>query len=197
MDDVIRLRLFPFSVRDKPQLWLTSLPNESIIKWDQLKQAFLHKYFSPHKTAKFRNEITTFKQSGSETIYSAWKRFKELQRQCLHHGLPEWMISQIFYNGLMDENRNIVNAASGGKWMDKTAREAITLLEELASQGYMGDETTMAKAKGVLELDTINMLNAKVDALTKMVSKSQINSLKSTNIFCEICGDLIHILNVL
>ena len=39
----------------------------------------------------------------------------------------------------------------------------------------MGDETTMEKAKGVLELDTINMLNAKVDALTKMVSKSQIN----------------------
>ena len=48
--------------------------------------------------------------------------------------------------------RNIVNAASGGKWMDKTAREAITLLEELASQGYMGEETIMAKARGVLEL---------------------------------------------
>ena len=45
------------------------------------------------------------------------------------------MIPQIFYNGLMDENRNIVNAAFGGKWMDKMAREAVTLLEELASQG--------------------------------------------------------------
>ena len=29
-DDAIRLRLFPFSVRDKAQLWLASLPNESI-----------------------------------------------------------------------------------------------------------------------------------------------------------------------
>ena len=75
----------------------------------------------------------------------------------------------------MDENRNIINAASDEKWMDKTAREAITLLEELTLQGYMGEETTMAKAKGVLELDTINLLNAKVDALTKLVSKSQIN----------------------
>ena len=52
----------------------------------------------------------------------------------------------------------------------------------------MGDETTMVKAKGVLELDTINMLNAKVDALTKLVSKSQINSLESTNVVCETCG---------
>ena len=76
----------------------------------------------------------------------------------------------------------------GGKWMDKMAREAVTLLEELASQGYMGDETTMVKAKGVLELDTINILNAKVDALTKMVSKSQINSLQSTNVVCETYG---------
>ena len=72
----------------------------------------------------------------------------------------------------MDENRNIINAASGGKWMEKMVREAITLLEELASQGYMGKETTMGKARGDLELDTIKMLNAKVDALTKLVSNS-------------------------
>ena len=56
--------------------------------------------------------------------------------------------------------------------MDKTVREAVTLLEELTSQGYMGKETTIVKAKGVLELDTINLLNAKVDVLTKLVSKS-------------------------
>ena len=43
------------------------------------------------------------------------------------------MIPQIFYNGLMDENKNIVNATAGGKWMDKMAREAVTFLEELAS----------------------------------------------------------------
>ena len=92
------------------------------------------------------------------------------------------MIPQIFYNGLTDKNRNIVNAASGGKWMDKTAREVVTLLEELTSQGYMGDETTMAKARGVLKLDTIKMLNAKVDALTKLVSNSQINSLEYANV---------------
>ena len=34
MDDAIRLKLFPFLVRDKAQLWLASLPNESIITWE-------------------------------------------------------------------------------------------------------------------------------------------------------------------
>ena len=94
----------------------------------------------------------------------------------------------------MDDNRNIVNVASSEKWMDKMAREVVTLLEELASQGYMGEGTTMAKAKGVLELDTINLLNAKVDALTKLVSKSQINSLE---FFVRLVEDLIHILNAI
>ena len=62
------------------------------------------------------------------------------------------------------------------------------MLEELASQGHISEETTMAKAKGVLELDTIKMLNAKVDALTNLVSKSQVNSLECTNVVCETCG---------
>ena len=98
------------------------------------------------------------------------------------------MIPQIFYNGLTDENQNIVNVASSGKWMDKMAREAIIPLEELTSQGYMGDEPTMAKAGRVLELDTINFLSAKVDALTKLVSKSQINFIYNTNIAYELYG---------
>ena len=33
-DDAIRLRLFPFSARDKAQLWLASLPSELITTWD-------------------------------------------------------------------------------------------------------------------------------------------------------------------
>ena len=80
------------------------------------------------------------------------------------------MIPQIFYNGLNDEDRSIVNAASSGKWLTKTPLEAITLLEELASKGYMSDDNTLAKERGVLELDSINLLSAKVDALTKLVS---------------------------
>ena len=33
-DDAIRLILFPFLIRDKAQLWLASLPSESITIWD-------------------------------------------------------------------------------------------------------------------------------------------------------------------
>ena len=46
----------------------------------------------------------------------------------------------------------------------------------------------MAKATVVLELDTIKILNANVDALTNLISRNQINSLESTNVICESCG---------
>ena len=187
-DDAIRLRLFPFSVRDKAQIWLSSLPTNSITTWDQFKQAFLHKYFPPHKTARLRSDINTFKKAPHETLYTAWERFKELQRQYPHHGLPDWMIPQIFYNGLIDDDRNIINAAAGGKWINKTAVEPTTMLEELAIQSFMEDETSISKGKSVFELDSINIMNAKVDVLTKLISKAQINAVGTSQISCELCG---------
>ena len=39
-----------------------------------------------------------------------------------------------------------------------------------------------------MELDTINLLSAKIDALTKLVSKSQVNSIDNANISCELYG---------
>ena len=35
-DDAIRLRLFPFSLRDKAKSWLNSLPANTITTWDNL-----------------------------------------------------------------------------------------------------------------------------------------------------------------
>ena len=55
----------------------------------------------------------------------------------------------------------------------------------------------MAKARVVLELHTINLLSAKVDALTKLVSKSQVNSIDNANVACELLEDRIHILNAI
>ena len=70
-DDAIRLRLFPFSLWDKAKNWLHSLPAGSITTWDVLAQKFLAKYFPPSKTAKMRNDITSFMQMDMETLYEA------------------------------------------------------------------------------------------------------------------------------
>ncbi|XP_052177591.1 uncharacterized protein LOC127791654 [Diospyros lotus] len=59
-NDAIRLRLFPFSLRDKAKYWLNSLPAGSITTWDDLAQKFLNKFFPPAKTTKMRNDKTNF-----------------------------------------------------------------------------------------------------------------------------------------
>ena len=53
-DDAIRLRLFPFSLKDRAKNWLHSMPMGSITSWDDLAQKFLAKFFPPVKTAKLR-----------------------------------------------------------------------------------------------------------------------------------------------
>ena len=59
-DDVIRLRLFPFTLKDRAKAWLNSQPPTSITTWDLLAKAFLAKYFPQAKTAKIIKDITTF-----------------------------------------------------------------------------------------------------------------------------------------
>ncbi|XP_075475681.1 uncharacterized protein LOC142509402 [Primulina tabacum] len=87
-DDAVRLRLFPFSLRDKAKSWLNCLPVGSITTWEDMAKAFLIKYFPPSKTMKLRADITTFAQYEQESLYEAWERYKDFLRRCTHHELP-------------------------------------------------------------------------------------------------------------
>ena len=71
IEDAVRLKLFPYSLRDRARAWLNSLPPSSISTWQELAERFLVKYFPPRKNAKLRNEITTFQQLDDESLYKA------------------------------------------------------------------------------------------------------------------------------
>ena len=100
-NDAIRLRMFPFSLKDRAKAWLNTLPAGSVNTWDELAQKFLYKYFPPSKTAKIMAEINTYSQEDGESLYETWERFKELLRKCPHHGLAVWQQVSTFYNGLL------------------------------------------------------------------------------------------------
>ena len=137
-DDAIRLRLFPFSLRDGAKSWLNSLPANSITTWEELCKKFLSKFFPLEKQAKLRNEIITFAQHEGETLYESWGRFKDLLRRCPQHGLPSWMQVHTFYLGLNPATKNLVNAAAGGSLMNKTEDAAFDLLEHMANNNEGG-----------------------------------------------------------
>ena len=42
---VIRLHLFPFSLRDVVASWFESLPVESVTNWEELVEAYMGRFF--------------------------------------------------------------------------------------------------------------------------------------------------------
>jgi hypothetical protein len=48
-NDIVKLKLFSFSLRGKAKDWLLSLPNGSINSWDNPRGAFTKKYYPPVK----------------------------------------------------------------------------------------------------------------------------------------------------
>ena len=48
-NDVVKMKLFPFSLRDSAKNWFSSLPRNSIDSWNKCKDAFITKYFPPAK----------------------------------------------------------------------------------------------------------------------------------------------------
>ena len=45
--NTIRLKLFPFSLKDKAKTWLQNLRSGSIRSWDEIQEQFLKKILSP------------------------------------------------------------------------------------------------------------------------------------------------------
>jgi hypothetical protein len=46
-NSIVKLKLFPFSLRGKAKEWLLSLLNGTINSWDNLREAFIKRYY-PH-----------------------------------------------------------------------------------------------------------------------------------------------------
>ena len=123
-EDVIKMRLFPFSLRDKARGWLQSLQPGSISTWEELAQSFLAKFFPLSKTSQLRGKIAQFRQMDFKPLYKAWEQFKDMIRRYPQHGYQEWFQIQLFYNGLNGQMRTIMDAASSGTLLSKTLEEA-------------------------------------------------------------------------
>ncbi|XP_048491283.1 uncharacterized protein LOC125492650 [Beta vulgaris subsp. vulgaris] len=136
----------------------------------KLAKAFLVKFLGQEKTAKLRNELATFEQHDDESLYEAWRRFLRLQRQCPHHGIPEWMLIQTFYNGLTHEFRIYIDAASGGS-------EAKELIEKMAANdNYHPNGRNRAKKGGKYDVDALTTLTNTVQALSHKFDRFQAGS---------------------
>ena len=67
--DLLKLKAFPLTLKDKAKMWLNSLRPRTIRNWAELQAKFLKNFFSAHKTNNLKRQICTFAAQDGERFY--------------------------------------------------------------------------------------------------------------------------------
>ncbi|CAN6570916.1 unnamed protein product [Malus baccata var. baccata] len=181
----LRMRVFPYTLKDRAKSWLMTLAPGSLTTWDAVAKKFLEKFFSTQKTATLRGQIFNFKQDDGEPFNECWERFKGLLLQCPHHGLPLHLQMQIFYDGLTQTCQSTVDNAAGGALKKKNAQESYNIYEMLGSNAQHKD--LWGKKVGVYEASSNHELSLQVANLEKKL-EAVLNMVPKANEVCAICN---------
>nr|GEV44332.1 hypothetical protein [Tanacetum cinerariifolium] len=115
-------------------------------QFTDLASKFINQFFPPSKTTYLRNEITNFLHKTNETFNEAWERFKDLLRQCPHHGFSELHQLDTFYNALNPNDQDALDSAAGGNFLDKIPRECLSIIKSKSKVRYSRSRVTDVRA---------------------------------------------------
>ena len=130
--DLLRLKLFPLTLKDKSKIWLNSLRPRTIQNWTEMQAEFLKKFFSTYRTNSLKREISTFSTNENENFYECWERYIEALNACLHHGFDTWLLVSHFYDGMSPAMKQLSETMCGGDFLSKNPKEAMDFLNYVA-----------------------------------------------------------------
>ncbi|XP_038975772.1 uncharacterized protein LOC120106796 [Phoenix dactylifera] len=189
-EEQIKLRAFPFSLKDSAKDWLYYLPSGSITIWNEMKRLFLEKYFPASRAANIRKEICGVRQQNGESLHEYWERFKKLCASCPHHQISEQLLIQYFYEGLQPTERSMIDGASGGALVDKTPKTARNLITNMAANSQQFGTRLDPPSKHVNEVN-ISSLEQQIASLTSLVRQMAVGNMQ-TEKACGICSVVGH-----
>ncbi|GKA62548.1 reverse transcriptase domain-containing protein, partial [Tanacetum coccineum] len=173
-DDVVKLILFPFSLKGAVESWLENEPPNSIMTWDDLVSKFLNPFYHHSKTRQIRKEIMNFQQVFGETFTEAWERFKDLLGKCPHHGFSLLHQIDFFYNRLSHSDQDSLNTVVGGNMMMRNIQEALTTIENKARVRTCSNKPQVSSSGGSsIQNDAITAFTKQVEALVHYISSTQ------------------------
>ncbi|KAK8278583.1 hypothetical protein V6Z12_D09G052900 [Gossypium hirsutum] len=184
-EEQIKLRAFPFSLQGLAKDWLYYMLPGSFTTWTGLHKAFLEKFFPASRIGSIRIEICGIKQLVGESLYEYWERFKRLCASCPQHQISEQLLVQYFYEGLMPQDRGMIDAASGGALVDKTLEQAQNLIANMAQNTQQFGLRRSGLGKRMDEGQS-SMMEAQLANLTAMVSKLMTGGNAKASL-CGIC----------
>ena len=71
--ELLKLKAFPLTLKDKAKICLNSLRPRTIRNWTEMQAEFLKKIFSTHKTNILKRQIYTFVAYDNEKFYQCWR----------------------------------------------------------------------------------------------------------------------------
>ncbi|GKB94266.1 reverse transcriptase domain-containing protein [Tanacetum coccineum] len=164
--DVVKLILFPFSLKGAAETWLENEPPCSITTWDDLVSKFLNRFYPHSKTRELKKEITNFQQ-----------------------------VFNFFYNELSQSDQDSLNTIAGGNLMSKNTQEALTIIENKAKVRTFRNKPQVSSNDGTsTQIDAIAALTKQVEALEEKSSGSTTShSNHSLPEYESFCFDVDHI----
>ncbi|GJS61366.1 reverse transcriptase domain-containing protein [Tanacetum coccineum] len=119
----------------------------------------------PHNHLRFFNKVTStfrhpevpnasiklllfpFSSDGPNGNFNeAWERFKELLRQCPHHGFSELHQLDTFFNSLNTNDQDALDSAAGGNFLDKMPQEGLAIIESKYKVRYSSSRPNDSRA---------------------------------------------------
>ena len=184
--DLLKLKAFPLTPKDKAKIWLNSLRPRTIRNWADLKAEFLKKFFSATKTNSLKRKIYTYSAYDNEKFYQCWERFMETINACPNHGFDTWMLVNHFYDGMSPPMKQLLETMCGGEFLSKHPDEAMDFLNYVAETSKAWDEPNPREAErsrpsnhlrgGIYALFEDTEMKAKLTTLTQRLEELEMRS---------------------
>ena len=157
--ELLKLKAFPLTLKDKAKIWLSSLRSRTIRNWGDMQAEFLKRFFSTHKTNSLKREIYTFTALENEKFYKCWERYLEIISACPYHGSDIWMLVNHFYNGMSPTMKQLLETMCRGDFMSKHPEEAMDFLNYVAETSKAWDEPNPREDETCIQFKGRHVLN--------------------------------------
>ncbi|GJR12721.1 reverse transcriptase domain-containing protein [Tanacetum coccineum] len=165
-NEVVRLMMFPLSLIGEAKTWLDELNEGTIKTWDELRTAFISRFFPPALFDRLLEEIRAFSQHENESLTDAWLRMKEMLRNCHGHNLSKGNIIKKNYHGLSEITQEVLNAAAGGIFLYITLNQAYQLLKDkvLLKLDWDKNQKTKSSLKKIIAFVDGSSMKEKIES---------------------------------
>ena len=193
--DLLKLKAFPLTLKDKAKIWLNSLRPRTIRNWAELQAEFLKKFFNAHKTNNLKRQIYIFTDQDGERFYQCWETFMETISACPHHGFDTWMLVNHFYGGMSPTMRQLLETMCGGDFLSKHPDEAMDFLNYVAETSKGWDEPNPREMErlrpsvnqrgGMYALSEEMEMKARISTLARKVEELEGKRLQEVHVVTE------------